>query len=344
MAESVFGTLRRVVGQRREMGVTPYPSVAERPIDKPLFDYFFKVQSAIEKEGRMDYHRYAARLWQELVVGSAEQPVDLAANYQFKRFEGNLILGLHNIDMRQHIYDDLVDNIGYLVAKFGESVRKVVIWTTGDNKATGYQPAKIARSRVISAFTNAVRVHYEGDPASSGDFISSKTGAIISDNKFVALTIYLESDNLTKLVVIEDSRGNLRRVANMVTVANEAKPEGKRIDFIPIWATYSREGMQAKEKAEREGKLGELEQEKAQLHAIDSPSDLLGNRFRGIFDAADILVDFDGVIGNNLTMRDAQARVKYNALIGAIMDQKGVDSDWASSTILENLVRLPAVA
>ena len=86
MTESVVGTLRRVIGQRREMDVTPYPSVAERPIDKPLFDYFFKVQSAIEKMGRMDYHRYAKRLWQELVVGSGGAS-DLVKDPQFRRFE-----------------------------------------------------------------------------------------------------------------------------------------------------------------------------------------------------------------------------------------------------------------
>lgn len=126
MTESIIGTLRRVVDQRREMTVEPYLPQQERPIDKPLFDYFFKAQSTVEKEGKMDYHRYAERLWQELVLG-AEIP-DTENDKQFRRFEGNLVLGLHNIDMKQHIYGELMDSLGQLVAKFG---RVYVRWPFG---------------------------------------------------------------------------------------------------------------------------------------------------------------------------------------------------------------------
>lgn len=308
MAESILGTLRRVAIQRQEMTVAPYPPVQERPIDKTLFDYFFRVQSEIEKQGRMDYHRYATRLWQEVVEGGVETP-NLASDPQFRRFEGNLILGLHDIDMRQHVYGELVENLGQMIAKYGRSIRKVAVWTTGDNEATGYQPAKIARSGIITAFARAVKSHHEGDVVKSNEFTAAKTATIISDNKFNELGGYLTAEEgLTKLVVIEDSRSNLRRVAKMVEAINVARSGDKRIEFIPVWATYSREGMQARAKADKEGTMDALEAEKAAFHAIDSPKDILDDRFGEIFAGADVLVDFDGVAGNNLTMREAQAQ------------------------------------
>ncbi|OGE64290.1 hypothetical protein A3I48_03620 [Candidatus Daviesbacteria bacterium RIFCSPLOWO2_02_FULL_36_7] len=223
--------------------------------------------------------------------------------------------------MRQHVYGELVDSLGQLVAKFGQAVRKVAIWTTGDDVATGYQPAKIARSGIITAFTKAVRVH-------NGDL--AKTEAIIADNKFNELDKYLESQGLTRLVVIEDSRSNLRKVAKIVEIVNEAKTGGNTIEYVPVWAAYSREGIQAKAKGEKEDTF----------YVIDSPKDLLDDKFGEVFRGADILVDFDGVIGNNITVREAQAQVKYNALVGAVIEREGVTSDQANQRILDNLSKL----
>lgn len=202
----------------------------------------------------------------------------------------------------------------------------MAIWTTGDNAATGYQPAKIARSGIISAFVKAVKANH-------GDV--TKTEAIISDNKFDELAKHLESqEGLTKLVIIEDSRSNLRKVTNMAAAINETRPEGSKIEFLPVWAAYSREGIQAKAKGEKE----------EAFYVIDSPKDLLDDRFYEVFRGADVLVDFDGVIGNNLTMREAQARVKYNVLVGAVMERNRVDPEQAGRIILDNFARLPVAA
>lgn len=339
MAEfSIRDILRRVVGQRREikLGVSRLAEATDRPISKPLFDYFFTTQIAIEDEGSMDYHKYSKRLWQDLVLG--EQAEGFESDPAFKNFEGNLILGLQNIDMRKYGYPDLVDNLGELIARYGDNIASVAIWSQGDEQATGYQDAKIARSGIMGAFLRAVRGR---DENSAREFIKRKTGHLVSDDKFKSLNEFLQNHpEATRIVVIEDSRQNLQKAAQLVATLNTSRPKDSQIEYIPIWATYSREGIDATKKAALEGNTKQLEREKFSLNALKSPKDLLDQqKFGPIFNNAHLLVDFDGVIGDNISMRKAQARVKYNALISSVRALRGVLTDEADKIIMDNLQR-----
>ncbi|MBI2337767.1 hypothetical protein HYU95_01155 [Candidatus Daviesbacteria bacterium] len=340
MTESVFGELRRVAKQRKDLQreALPFsPLEIEKPINPGLYKYFFDTQVAAEKQGAMDYRKYAARVWQDLVVAVEEQPQTFENDPAFRRFEANLILGLQDIDMRQHRYSELVDILGELVAKYGESVRKVAIWSTGDDSATGYQPAKIARSAIIGSFSKAIKT-YDGEE--SKRFIAEKTAYIIADDKFKQLEEHLKSSGVAKIVVIEDNRGNLRKVAKIIDSLNVNRPEADKLEFMPVWATYSREGIEAREKAEAEETMAQYEDERNNLNAIDSPVDLLDDKFVKVFNGADVFIDFDGVIADNLTMRPEQARIKYSNLIGAIMEREKVNASEAEKIILDNLARI----
>lgn len=244
----------------------------------------------------------------------------------FKNFEGNLILGLQNIDMREHVYPELVDNMGQLLARYGDSVASVSIWSQGDEQATDYQVAKIAKSGIMRVFLKAV---IGKDQASVEDFIEGEAGFMVSDDKFKNLNEFLQRHpQKTKVVIIEDSRKNLQKAADLVANLNSSRSKGSQIEYIPIWAAYSREGIQAREKGE------EFD---AALNPLNSPKDLLQEKFAPIFSGAHILVDFDGVIGNNVSMREAQSRAKYNALISSISALRGISAEDAEKVVNDNL-------
>lgn len=293
-----------------------------KDIDPTIYKYFFDHQAKLEKDGEakktgMDYRAYARRMWEQLVGEINEQ------NSKYvEQFENALVSGLHGIDMHPLVYSHLATSLAELVNKYQTSIKHLALWSTGDVAATGYQVGKIDSSKVIGLYHQALKEKFP-NVTERERVLREQTSYMVADNKFEDLVNYVakilqtQPDQEIKIVIVEDSRKNFEKVIKVI--AENLGEKANSVRIIPIWATYSREGQQAKKAATGDG-VGAFETQKKDLNAIDSFEDLLDDRFRSVLDGAHVFVDFDGVIGDNVAMRDEQARVTYNALIHPAME------------------------
>ena len=278
----------------------------------PLSNYFFKLQSDVESDGGggMDYHEYARRMWTKFFG----EPQDIEADEAFSLFENRMITNLHSIEMNRIVYPHVVENLEMLTSMRGPGIRELVLWSTGDVAASGYQAAKIDRSGIVPRYMRAV---VASNPEGARE-VMEKTRYMVDDNKFERIADHVEKlrqsgEENIKLVVIEDSVKNFGKVREIVDA--RLGVDGASVEIVPIWATYSREGQQARKKAESSVEaLGEYEGMVDRLNGINSFSELLGDRFNDIFKDAHVFCDFDGVIGDNIEMRKQQARAIFGAL------------------------------
>ncbi len=306
-------------------------------IDPAVFKTFFELQVKLEKEGAamgggMDYHAYARRMWTDLVG-----PIDENSETSFKQFEDALISGLHDIDMRPNVYEHVTENMVALIRQYQDRIKNTAIWSTGDVESTAYQVGKIESSEIVKSYHRALKDATSKEETK--DIIKEKTSYLVADEKFQALAQYVEgvftknSEEKVKIVIVEDSRGNFKKVED--TLAKVFGERASQIEVVPIWVTYSREGKQAEEKAAASDEARDaLAQEKVKLNAVDSFAELLDeSRFGDKFEGAHVFVDFDGVVGNNIKMRDEQARVTYNALMSAATKLTGKKEEELLGTI-----------
>lgn len=311
----------------------PNVEAGDIAVDPKLFDYIFKLQGKIEKGGAMDYHLYAREMWKDLVGSVPEEASD-----GFAYFEHAMIERLNGIDMQKHVYPEVRENLPTLLEQYGDSVKNVAIWSTGDVEATGYQVTKIARSRVIPEFYKALLEKKETREEAK-EMMREKTSYIVDDNKLERFGSYMLElvrkypGEKIKAVIVEDSVKNFERAREAVrTYCGE---DASNVEVLPIWALYSREGQSARAKAEREGRQDEFNREKESLNGIESFKDLLDKpRFEKIFDGAYVFVDFDGVIGNNVTMREDQARAIAGSLVEGVSKERNIDRDAALEYVL----------
>ena len=315
---------------RNREGLTGYdPSIEPVKPSEDLSKYFFELQSKVEKEGDMDYNVYAARLWKKFMQ---TEPTDSAG---FDNFRGQMITGLHGIDMSKMLAPDISDTMPELVANNLGRIKSLNIWSTGDVAATGYQDAKIAKSGIVrNLFSNLQEAVPDRDERHN--FIRDKTNYIVADNKFEKLGAFVEAhenDDETgaplKIVIVEDSSGNFEKVDKLL----KEKIEAGKVVIEKIWFTGSREGREAQKKVDKLVEDGseealsaseELKLKKQRFNSIETFDELLDEaRFGTIFDGAHVMVDFDGVIGDNVTMREHQAEVIYNALLNGAATETG---------------------
>lgn len=292
-------------------------------VPQNVFKEFFKLQSLVEKEGNMDYHIYANLLWDKM-FGNEETENDQQAR---SIFENTMITGLHSIDMKKIVYPHVTDNLEALIGVRGDAVKEVILWSTGDVVATGYQTAKIERSGIIKKYMRVLR-------NSSQDAFRQqmrKTGYMVDDNKFERLVDHVgqigRDEEKIKLVIIEDSINNFSKVENALK-EKYGEDFMSRVSLAKVWAAYSREGQDARKKASEspEGAVEYAGKTKG-LQVIDSFAQLLDQeRFGETFADAHVFVDFDGVIGDNIGMRVEQARVIYSALVEGGL-KKGLSLD-----------------
>ena len=278
---------------------------------EPLTSYFFTLQSQIEGEGDMDYHKYAAKMWTKF-FGQPEGQKDEDA---FSYFENRMIASLHSIDMKKLVYPHVTQNLEALIDIRGDEVSELILWSTGDVAATGYQAGKIDKSGVIPHFLKAL-VKTEPEKARAW---AQKTRYMVDDDKFERLVGHVaktkREGEVMKLVVIEDSVKNFDKVREALEEKYGKEKVEREFQIIPIWAAYSREGLTAQQKAEKSSKEWDAFMTKRRrLNAIDSFAELLYPKFNETFKNAYVFCDFDGVIGNNIEMREEQAKVIFHAL------------------------------
>lgn len=284
-----------------------------------MVKYIFELQGRVEKGKRvvegegaekgMDYHEYARLFWTE------KAPEEVRDNEKaFAVFEKLLIHDLQHIPMSELVYPEVENSMVELIKQYGDAIKSVGIWSTGDVDATGYQVSKIMRSNVIGGFNRGLRGAVAAMPERR-QFLTDKTHYIVDNDKFERLTQFVTSridkvpaGQKMKIVIIEDSKGNFEKAEKAL---NAAGFEG-RFEIVPIWAVYSREGQSA---AKKEG----FAEDKARLNGIDSFADLTSqDHFKGLLQDGYLFVDFDGVIGDNIRMREEQAKVTYKAFLSGV--------------------------
>ncbi len=307
------------------------------PIDTEINGYFFELQSRLEKKaekegGRFNYNTYAETLWKEVLDGG-QSPERL------QTFNNLLVRELHKIDMTEHVYEHVQQSLIDLVEQYSDKVKNIALWSTGDTSTTGYQAGKIHSAEIIKNYLAAVRElkkpkiqkgqDNKKEKTADQKYLDEKTAYMVDDNKFSRLVSFMEGkipsegDEKVKIVIIEDSRGNFAKAEKALTAQLGEKM--KNVEIIPIWAAYSREGIQAQEKAQKDANPDEaierLHDEKEKLNTIHSFKELKGEKFQEILSDAYVFVDFDGVIGNNVTMRQSQARAIYDSLMTTVVDE-----------------------
>lgn len=278
---------------------------------KELTDYFFSLQSQVEGEGDMDYHKYASQMWGKFFG----EPTSERDGEAFSYFENRMIASLHSIDMRKLVYPHVTENLESLIDIRGDQVDEIILWSTGDVAATGYQAGKIDKSGVIPAFLRALA---KRDPGKVRER-AQKTRYMVDDNKFDRLVEHTaetkKDGEQMKIVIIEDSVKNFEKVRTALEERFGKDVVAREFQINPIWAAYSREGLTAQQKAEgSQGEWGNYMARRRALNAIDSFAELLDPRFNDMFSGAHVFCDFDGVIGNNIEMREEQAKVIFHAL------------------------------
>ncbi len=271
-------------------------------------DKIFQLQVEIEKTlDGMNYYEYAKRLWR-MYFGdgiSAEGKI-------YDVFESNLIVGLHNIDMRTLIYVGVLNSMPGMISKLQDKVKGVILWSKGDVNFSGYQNAKIRSSRINMKFIRALYGVNGRDQKKSRNFIYNKVEYMVENDKIGALRNFLmgrrsEGEEKIKLVVVEDSLSAFDKVAR---IALEVFGEGN-FTLVSIWAAYSRAGENAKKDGSYEGlSVGNH-------NTITDFAELAGDEWADDMDDAYLLVDFDGVVCDNVRMRRAQSQVIYNAILVA---------------------------
>ena len=294
-----------------------------------LYRYIFALQSRLEtiNPKGMEYHVYAENMWSELIdnnpISEEDKPI-------FKKFENSIIRNLHNIDMQSHVYEHVKENISHLIEQYQKSVKNIALWSTGDVEPTGYQIRKIDSSKIINDYYKELK-----SKGLSTDF-KDKTSYLVADNKFDSISSYvnkvLESNpgEKIKIVLIEDSVSNFKKVKDVLQNRSD------KIEIIPIWASYSREGIRMTKEAEVSGQTEVFNTEKEKLNSINSFEDLRNSeKFGPIFDGAHVFVDFDGVIGNNVSMRLEQAKVVHNALMTAYLEKHPTTTKEDAEMLLE---------
>ena len=352
MNESSFQTPETVadakahVAQRTE-GMTPTPEEHQGQFTPPddFTRYCFELQGRLEKTGQIDYHEYARQMWAHLLPGDIEGQ---------ELFEQHLITGLHGIDMQKLVFPEVIEHMPELIEKFHEKIKAIAIWSTGDVEGTGYQLAKIISSGVIDEFVQNTRAILERD--AHVEFVRNQTALLIADNKFERLERYVINQQLEnggapiKLVIIEDSRGNFKKVSDRL----RTQIESGMITVVPIWFTGSREGINAEKavtkleatdpEAARQARET-LNAEKANYNAFSSYHELLDDpRYESLLEGGHLLVDFDGVIGDNVAMRVEQASTIYNALASSAATSANLSETELQERISTSISAVPQVS
>ncbi len=260
-------------------------------IPDEIFDFFFDLQKQIESEGKMDYYEYARRLWRHFFPGRKME------GQIYDQFQSELIIGLHRIEMKALIYDHVDNNLDQLVEKLYTRLRKIILWSTGDTESTGYQVRKIERSRIIRKFLRALKPIIP-DRKERYESIDEKTEYFVADDKIELLANHLEIEDVSKLVVIEDSLSNLSKVQKVADTVG--------VDFVPVWTLYSRSAIEMKNRDPYK-----YENCKRNNNGINSFDEIL--HLDGLT-GVDLVIDFDGVLSDHVKMRNLQAQVKWNAI------------------------------
>ena len=296
------------------------------------FNALFALQRRVEDGGAMSYRTYAQNFLKKI---TNEEPDILRAD--FRSFEGSLIARLH--DIRNPVYDHVVDVIPQLIEQYGDRIARLSLWSQGDVESTGYQDGKIASTGIATHFMRSLLSQMTKD--AGRQFLEEKVRYGVADRKIPELGAYTKDameHGPVKLVIIEDSYGNFEKVRNAI-VAAMGEEKAKSVIVRNIWALYSREGQNAKAEAEKgmTAKNKFVSQSRS-VTPIESFAELLDKeKFGRFFQDAHVFVDFDGVIGDNVEMRNLQANAIVSAAVDGFSQHWNIDRKEALQRIIDRL-------
>ncbi len=122
MSEDVLGqsdinltTFRKAEAYARKKRPSP-PETSSQPqtptiVPQEMYGYIFNLQSDVEQSGAMDYNKYARLMWEQF-TGETEE------SKGFQVFEQSMIMGLHNIDMKDLVFPHLSGSLAGLIEQY----------------------------------------------------------------------------------------------------------------------------------------------------------------------------------------------------------------------------------
>src|SRR3989344_2201875 len=141
------------------LSATPPKEKGNVTLSPEEVDFFINLQTKTWGKEAADYHKYAQAMWREFFNENPDESPN------FKDFESTLIGGLHEINTREHVYPQITRGLGRLIEQHGDSVKKVILWSTGDVSSTGFQISKIKRSGVIMDFYKTLKEKFSKEKA-----------------------------------------------------------------------------------------------------------------------------------------------------------------------------------
>ena len=272
--------------------------------------HIFGLRSQVEGGG-MDNLKYAELLWDTYIGKEKRQgPQRAQCFFQFQR---DFADGHRHIPSEQLVYPEFKGAAGenmmqQFLLQIAPEIKKVILWSKGDVEATAYQVMKIFCSDILNRVQEIVCMGRAAgipvEPREGFDFW-------VTEHKVARLEAYIASiepeEGATvkrpqRIVVLDDSRKNLAKVQAL------AKPW---VEIVPIWAAYSREGIDTLEKAP-----GEFVDDVLTLKGVRSPLEI--RKYDYLMKDAVVLLDFDGVFVDNVVQRVHQGLVMWASLEAAI--------------------------
>jgi len=271
------------------------------------FSALFDIQGEIENspEG-MNYNRYAEVLWVRVGLNPNDP--------EFNQFKRSLVRNMKRIEM-----SDLVNFDQDTIKKLLTLPGRHILWSKGDSKSTRYQPTKFLQSGIggqiesLLGKSDKSHSHFLRNQNNQGTvtFGETELGWIVAEEKITKLEEYLEAhSNIKKIIVAEDSIKNLEAVKRL--------GEERGIEVRPIWYTGSRAGKTLMSKDPEA-----FNDQYWKYNGRQNAEILYGDLIRESDEDTLFLWDLDGVLCDNIEMRERQTQAK----ITAIKDHTNLETD-----------------
>lgn len=264
------------------------------PITETDIKYIFALyEESTTPDGHMDHGEFAKRLWADSIGIDPEEAPEVYGD-----FVNDILYAYQKLDLSELLYDGMISRMDDIARILYENAERVILWSKGDCRATGFQPRKIVRSGIIKIFTDSV-YRVAGSREVAGAFMRDRTGVMIADDKVeMAREYFLEKkacgQSHIRIVVIEDTSRNVEELRRIAVEVFDGKAE-----VVGMHCFYSR-------KAGKGTTILGLDR------AIKSSAEI--SEIGDLASGAEVFIDFDGVLSDNQKSREWYARIFMMAI------------------------------
>lgn len=282
--QDMFRVLKEIIAEEKDKNGVAKLDWKE-VFRRVLFDYFYELEEYMGYDGFLD------------VLTPKEE----------KRFEKSFLKDMKAIEMRDTLYDDVVEGLKELVKSAGE----IDIWTAGDS-VNEHQLAKLISAGIFSMIHKAI---------GEANF-PTRTNDVIDDEKSSKIPILLDGllsingSNKLLVAVYDDKARALKAAAADIELWKLRQKAGDNdVEVHPIYVRAKR-GRHGKEEWAEEAapehesvdtlhELAELIEKKGQELGIPRKQRIA-------------LLDFDGALSDNRLLRLRQTHVMYTNILKAL--------------------------